>query len=124
ALGDADMVHRRQEDAVAARQRHVTRDTGALGPNGLLGNLDDDVVAFLHHVRNGHVARHAPLAPTFARTAFTLAPVAAAAAASPTPRLTALTCTLALAAAIPAATLAPPPTTATVLFFFFFTPGR
>ena len=45
--GDADVVHRRHEHQKPAGERSVRRQPRALGAQRLLGDLDDDVLAFL-----------------------------------------------------------------------------
>ena len=44
------MVDRRHEHQKATRQRHVGRDAGALGAQGLLDDLDQDLLALLEQV--------------------------------------------------------------------------
>ena len=50
AARDADVVHGRHEDQVAPRQRDVAGDAGALGADGVLGDLDDHLLPFLEQV--------------------------------------------------------------------------
>ncbi len=47
---DADMIDRRHVDQEAARQRDVAGDARALLADGLLGNLDQDFLAFLQQI--------------------------------------------------------------------------
>src|SRR4029078_10841471 len=48
--GDADVIHRRHENQEPTRHRRVRRQACALGAQGLLGYLDDDLLAFLQEV--------------------------------------------------------------------------
>ena len=48
--GDADVVDGRHEDEKPARQRRMRRQTRALGAQRLLGDLDDDFLAFLQEL--------------------------------------------------------------------------
>ena len=47
---DADVIHGRHEHQEASRQRDMTRQARALGAERLLGDLDDDVLAFLEQL--------------------------------------------------------------------------
>src|SRR5690606_8900821 len=51
--GDAHVLHRGHEDQVPAGQGQVGDYPGALGPDGLLADLDDHLVAFAQHVFDG-----------------------------------------------------------------------
>ena len=50
--GNADVVNRWHVDQEAAGQRDVACDARAFLAEGLLGDLDDDVLAGLQHLRN------------------------------------------------------------------------
>src|SRR5439155_24360067 len=50
AAGDADVIDGRHEDQVPAWKRDVAGDAGALGADGVLHRLDEDLVAFLEQV--------------------------------------------------------------------------
>ncbi len=74
------MIDRRQVDDVAARQRDVAGDAGALGADGLLGDLDEDLLALAHDLADGGAlgdARRLLVGPAL-RLAGAAAPVAAA----------------------------------------------
>src|SRR5204863_629333 len=60
---DADVIHRRHEDQVPAGQGDVPGRPGALGADGLLGDLDDDLLTFLQQVLDARAAagRAAPI---------------------------------------------------------------
>ncbi len=66
ALADADVLERRQVHDVAAGQRDVAGAPGALGADGLLGDLDDDVLALLDDVADGRGLREATRRPRLA----------------------------------------------------------
>jgi hypothetical protein len=85
ALRDADVIDRRQEHHVAARQRDVARDARALRADGLLRDLHEDLLSLAHHLADRRRLRDArrlvlsrtPSVPTslatfasFATTAF------------------------------------------------------
>ena len=69
---DADVVHRRHEHQEAAGHRRVRREAGALGAERLLGDLDDDFLAFLEEVFDFRLgaffASRRPSAPPVAAT--------------------------------------------------------
>src|SRR5665213_618657 len=54
---DSRVVHRRHEDQEAARKRDVRRDARALLGNGLLGNLNENLLAGLQQVADGGKVR-------------------------------------------------------------------
>ena len=54
---NAGVIHRRHVDQEAARQRDVAGDARAFLADRLLGNLDQDFLAFLQQVADG---RHLP----------------------------------------------------------------
>jgi hypothetical protein len=56
APGDPDVVDRRHEHQVAPRQRDVARGPRALGADGLLRDLDDDLLTFLEEVLDARAA--------------------------------------------------------------------
>ena len=70
---DADVVDRRHVDQEASRQRDVAGDARALLADGLLGNLDQNLLAFLQQVADGGqvggLHGSAPTAPTCVRSA-------------------------------------------------------
>src|SRR6185369_15711101 len=53
ALGDADVIDRGEVDDVAAGQRDVAGDPGALGADRLLGDLDEDLLPLADHLADG-----------------------------------------------------------------------
>ena len=48
--GYADMIRQGHEDKIAAGQGNVTGQAGPLGADGLLGDLDQNVLAFLEQI--------------------------------------------------------------------------
>src|SRR5918998_940634 len=60
---DADVLDGRHVDEVAARQRDVRGDARALGGDGLLGDLDDDLLTLAQKVCNHRLALAAPAPP-------------------------------------------------------------
>ncbi len=58
-LRDADVIDRGQVHDVAAGQRDVAGAPGALGADGLLGDLDDDLLAFADDLADGGGLREA-----------------------------------------------------------------
>ncbi len=67
SLAHPSVFDGRQVDDVAARERDVAGDTRTLGANGLLRDLDDDLVALFHDLGDGHRASHPELGALGAR---------------------------------------------------------
>ncbi len=63
---DAGVLERRHVDHVAARQRDVGSDARALGSERLLGDLDNDLLAFLQQFGDGRQGRSFRAADRFA----------------------------------------------------------
>src|ERR1700742_3091495 len=80
-LRDADVIDGRQVHDVAARQGHVARDARALRADGLLRDLDDDLLALAHDLADGRLLRDAHRVVRPLRAAL-IAPAGAAAAAA------------------------------------------
>src|SRR5690606_41271550 len=58
ARGDPTVVHRRRRHAIASRKRNRARRASPFGCDRLFGDLYDDLIAFLDHVRDGRAARN------------------------------------------------------------------
>jgi hypothetical protein len=92
AARDADVLHRRHVDDVAARERDVARHARALGADRVLGHLDDDLLPLLDDLVDGGGALQAQpavaavsVAAAFAPAAIAIAPSTSSAAAIATP---------------------------------------
>src|SRR4029077_16494381 len=73
--GDADMVDRRHEHEEAPGERRVGGQPRALGAQGFLGDLDDNLLAFLDEIFDFLLGRPlaAPAAPLAAPFGFVIA---------------------------------------------------
>src|SRR5690606_32778805 len=58
ALGNADMLDRRQVHDIPPRERDVTGHARTLGANGLLGDLNDDLIALFDNLGDRHRTRY------------------------------------------------------------------